>query len=110
MIGNLCVIIRRPCGEEVSTSGIRTAWATHAASLEASILLIEDGVFNGLDNPGYNGSLLKDFMGQSGKVYCHRKDLLERGLLEEDILNGVELVDTESVAEIVSASDGMLTF
>ena len=110
MIGNLCVIIRRPCGEEVSTSGIRTAWAIHAASLEASILLIEDGVYNGLDNAGYNTALLKDFIGQNGRVYCHRKDLLQRGLSEEDILSGIDLVEAESVAEVVGESDATVTF
>jgi sulfur relay (sulfurtransferase) DsrF/TusC family protein len=110
VIENLCVIIRRPTGEEVSTCGIRTAWATHAASLEASILLIEDGVFNGLDNPGYNTALLKDFINQNGKVYCYHKDMVERGIFEEGLLSGIHSVEAEFVAEIISESDATLTF
>ncbi|MEW6664214.1 MAG: DsrE family protein [Thermodesulfobacteriota bacterium] len=110
MIGNLCVMIRRPCGEEVSMCGIRTAWATHTAGLDASILLVEDGVYNGLDHPGYNAALLKQFIDQNGRVLCYRKDLLERGLSEKDILGGIDMVEAESVAEIVAESEATLTF
>lgn len=110
MIRNLCIIIRRPKGEEVSTSGIRTAWASYSSAFDSSILLIEDGVFNGLNNPCYNTELLKDFISQSGKVYCYRKDMVERGLTENDLLDGIEVIDEQRVAEIVSESDGTLTF
>jgi sulfur relay protein TusB/DsrH len=110
MIGSLCIIIRRPKGEEVSTSGIRTAWASYTSALDSSILLIEDGVFNGLNNPGYNTELLRDFISQNGKAYCYRKDMMERGLTESDLLDGIEVIEEERVAEIVSESDGTLTF
>ncbi len=110
MIGKLCIIIRRPKGEEVSTSGIRTAWASYTSALDSSILLIEDGVFNGLNNPCYNTELLKDFISQNGKVYCYRKDMTERGLSEKDLLNGIEVIEEPKIAEIVSESEGTLTF
>jgi len=110
MIGILCIIIRRPKGQEVSTSGIRTAWASYTSALDASILLIEDGVFNGLDNPGYNTEMLKDFISQNGKVYCYRRDMEERGLTASDLLDRIEVVEEERVAEIVSESEGTVTF
>jgi len=110
MIGTVCVMIRRPKGEEVSTHGIRTAWAMCSSGLEAHVLLVDDGVFNGLDNPGYNTELMKDFLKEGGRVYCHGKAAEERGLAQEQLLEGIEIIEDDRIAEIIRETEGTLTF
>ena len=110
MIGTLCVIIRRPKGEEASTLGIRTSWATYTSAIEATTLFIEDGVFNALDNPCYNTSLLKDLLNEGGKVYCYDKSMSERGLSEDDIMDGIELISDDGIAEMIEENEATLTF
>ncbi len=110
MIQSLCVMIRRPKGEEASTLGIRTAWAVHTAGLEANLLLLDDGVFTGLDNPGYNSSLMKDLLKEEGRVSCQAKALAERGLKQADLLEGIEVIEDDDIAEIIQEAEGTLSF
>lgn len=110
MIQTVCMMIRKPKGEELSTLGIRTTWAMCASAFEAQILLLGDGVFNGLDNPGYNTELLRDFLKEGGRVYCHGKAMEKAGLEQEQFLEGIEVIGDGRIAEIVREADGTLTF
>ena len=110
MIQSLCVMIRQPKGVEASSLGIRTAWAVHTAGLEAHLVLLDDGVFTGLDNPGYNSSLMKDLLKEDGRVSCLAKSLAERGLRREDLLEGIEVIEDDDVAETIQEAEGVLSF
>ena len=110
MIGSICVIVRRPKGEEISTLGIRTAWAGFAAALESSLLFIEDGVYSALDNSGYNTAMIKDYVKEGGKAYCFKKSMEERGLSEDDLMDGVDILSAEEVAEIIEEAESAAIF
>ena len=110
MIGSICVIVRRPMGEELSAMGIRTAWATFAAAIDSNLLFIDDGVYNALGNKGYNTSMIKDYLAEGGKVYCLEKSIAERGLLEENLVDGIEIVSDEDVAEIIEEAESSAIF
>ncbi|MBW2061619.1 MAG: DsrE family protein [Deltaproteobacteria bacterium] len=110
MIASMCVIIMRPQGEEVSTLGIRTAWANYSGAIDSNILFLEDGVYNALNNRGYNSDLLKDFIKEGGKAYCYQKSLKERGLPTANLMDGIEVISEEEVAELIEEAESTATF
>ena len=110
MIGSFCIIVRRPKGEERSTLGIRTAWATQAGALETKMLFIEDGVYNLLKNPGYNTELLQNFIKEGGLVYAVSSYLEERRLLPERLLEGVQVIPEEEIPDLILECDACSTF
>ena len=110
MIGSLLVVVRRPKGEEFSTLGIRTAWATHAAAIETKLLYIEDGVYNLIESPGYNTEMLKKFIGEGGAVYALRSHMEERGLTGEGFVQGVEIIPPEDVPDLVEECEASTIF
>lgn len=110
MIGNLCVILTKPQGMEYSTVAIRTAYTTYAGGADSSLVLVEDGVYNALQNEGYNQSMLKRFIDEEGPVYCLRSSLEERRLSEDRIVEGIKIVSSEEVAGLIQESDGVARF
>jgi len=110
MIGSLCVIVRRPKGEELSTLGIRTAWATHMAAIDTKLLYVGDGVYNLLPHPGYNTQMLLSYLKEGGAAYAVQSHLAERGLGVEELVEGVEVVADAEVADLVAECEASTTF
>jgi len=110
MIGSICIIVRRPKGEERSTLGIRTAWAAQAGAFETKMLFIEDGVYNLLNNPGYNTELLQNFIKEDGSVYTISTYLQERGLSAEQLLEGIQVIPEEEVPGLIMNCDVCTAF
>ncbi|NJB66492.1 tRNA 2-thiouridine synthesizing protein C [Desulfobaculum xiamenense] len=100
MIGSACWVVSKPLGVEASALGIRTAWATHQNGFETKLLFAEDGVWCLIGNPGYHTSMLEDFLGQDGEVYCIRQSLELRGIDEDALIDGVEVIDESDVREL----------
>ena len=105
MIGSICIIVRKPKGEERSTLAIRTAWATHAGAFDTKLLFIDDGVYNLLSHPGYNTEMLKAFLKEGGQAFAVSNDLQGRGLSADQILEGAQVIREEDVQEIIRDSD-----
>jgi sulfur relay protein TusB/DsrH len=110
MIGTISVIVRHAKGNELSTLGIRTAWATLSGALDCKLIYIEDGVYNLLPNPGYNTAILKDYIGEGGPVYALQSDVEARGLDPSEFVEGVELISAEQVAELIAETEANTIF
>lgn len=110
MIRSLCVIVRRPKGEELSTLGIRTAYAAHMGALDAKLVFVGDGVYNALSNPGYNAGMLADLLREDCPIYALGRDLAERGLDKGKVMEGVEIIGDAQVAELVAECAGVTAF
>ena len=110
MIASICILVTRPTGEESSTLGVRTVYASHMGGIEARILFLEDGVYNVLRNTGYNTDMLEKFINEGGKVYCVRCHLGERGLSEKGLIDGVILLSDENVSEILGECEAVMSF
>ena len=100
MINSACLIVSKPLGVEISALGIRTAWACHQNGFECKLVFAEEGVWCLTDKPGYHNSMIKDFLGEDGEVVCVREDLEKRGLDEDTLVDGVELIAADELAEI----------
>lgn len=110
MIDSICIIVKRPMGEEASTLGIRTSYATLMSSLETKLLFVGDGIYNLREAPGYNSTMLKEVLKEEGAVYCSAKSLENRGLVEGDLLEGVKVIPEEEVAAIIEECESVAVF
>lgn len=67
------------------------------------IILIEDGVYAAIESSG-KSSLLKDVAGDK-KLYLLGPDLLARGLSEDQMIDGVEVVDYNGFVKLTTEFD-----
>ncbi|OIO05945.1 MAG: hypothetical protein AUJ49_00510 [Desulfovibrionaceae bacterium CG1_02_65_16] len=105
MINSACLIVSKPLGVEASALGIRTAWACHESGFETKLLYAEEGVWCLTNTPGYHTSMLKDLISEDGEVFVTREDLEKRGLTEDDLFEGVTVIDAEEVAALCEDCD-----
>ena len=110
MIDSTCVIVRRPPGEEASSLGIRTAYATLMSAIDTKTLFIDDGIYNLLSDKGYNADMLREIIGAEGDVYCTRESMKVRGFSEEDLVEGVNMISEEEVARIIEECESVAMF
>ena len=100
MINSATFVVSKPLGVEQSALGIRTAWACHQNGFESKIIYSEEGVWCLTGNPGYHNSLLTDFIEEDGEVFVIKEDLDKRGLSEDNLVDGVEVIAAADVAEL----------
>lgn len=110
MIDSICVVVKRAQGDEKSTLGIRTSYATLMSALETKVLFMEDGVYNLLSGPGYNRSMIERVIHEEGEVYCTAECLKKRGLVREDLLEGVKVIPEGEVSEIIEECESVAVF
>lgn len=111
MLHSANVIVRTPPGEEAAVLGLRAAWAVMSnGGLDTRLVYMGDGVFNLLNLPGYAGTLLERFVSEGGGVSVLDKSLEERGLTEDDLIEGVSVVDADEIAGLVQDHDATVTF
>jgi tRNA 2-thiouridine synthesizing protein B len=73
------------------------------ASAGAAILLIEDGVYGAVKGAASEAKVTSA-MGDK-KVYALGPDLKARGLSEDRVIDGVEIVDYAGFVDLVEAND-----
>jgi len=110
MIDSICIIVKRPPGEEKSTLGLRASYATLMSAIDTKLLFIEEGVYGLLKNTGYNAEMLRDFIKEDGEVYCTQGSLDDKGLGQDDIVSGVRIIPEKEVAEIIEESNSVAMF
>jgi len=76
--------------------------AIHFSADGASILLIEDGVYGAMAGTAVEG-LVKGASGR--KFFALRSDVKARGISEDRLIDGVELVDYAGFVDLVESTD-----
>jgi len=105
----LIIIDRAPYGCENAFSGLYIVIACLNSSLDADVLLMEDGVYAAVANQvsgaiGYpNVEELSYLIFPEGSVFVHERSLKKRGLQEEDLVEAAEIINDEELHEILSA-------
>ncbi|MBC7110109.1 MAG: DsrE family protein [Archaeoglobi archaeon] len=110
----LCLTVG-PYGHEDAFAAIALGNAILARDMDISIVLRDDGVYVAHKNQDpskigvpNNLDILRDFIELGGKVYVSEGDMRERGLSEEDLIEGVEVIS--SYLELIESHDVILTF
>jgi sulfur relay (sulfurtransferase) DsrF/TusC family protein len=84
---------------------------------EATLYLKGDGVYLAIKNQnpndiGFPNNLdeLSDFVDLGGAVKLDRKSLSERGLVEDDLVKDVEIIETENFLDLLAEHDLIVDF
>ena len=77
----------------------------HVAA-DAGILLYEDGIYAGLKS----SSVEAQVSGTGAKVYVLGEDLKARGVAEDKLIDGIEVVDYAGFVDLVEKHDKVLAW
>lgn len=113
MVNSICVIIRHPpYGREDAYAGIRNAIVTQQNGLPTTLVFCGPGIWNlagdqrsgSIEMPS-NAAALSDFFVVGGKVYVDTVSLKEHDLSIDDLMEGVQVVSCEELAETILDHD-----
>ena len=112
------ILNHAPYGSEMTFNALRMAMALQAteARPELSLSLMADAVFCGMPNQmtpqGYYNieRMIKSLISKGAKVRACSSCVQARGLMELDLLEGVEMSTMPELAAQVAAADKVLTF
>jgi len=112
------ILNHAPYGSEMTFNALRMAMALQAteAKPELSLSLMADAVFCGMPNQmtpqGYYNieRMIKSLISKGAKVRACSSCVQARGLMELDLLEGVEMSTMPELAAQVAAADKVLTF
>lgn len=118
MVSSICVLIRKaPYGTEDAFAGLKLGLATIANGMETSVILLEDGVLNGLkhQDPKKIGmpsiaDAVVDLLSLDVKIYCVEDHLRARDVRKEDLMNDLILIDETQLTNLVLGCDAVTAF
>ena len=83
----------------------------------ATVLLLDDGIYFGVrgQNPRGLGVLsntifVEDFLQLDGRILALRSSLEKRGLHEEDLVEGIRIIDSPQLVKELASHRASLTF
>lgn len=115
----LTLICKAPYGREDSFAGLRFALSQIASGAmdKSDTILMEDGIYNALkgqksEDIGMPSNLeaTEDLLDMEGKVFCVKEDLNKREIVEENILDGVEIITKDRLPDLIQDYDVVVTY
>jgi len=126
MTKDILIIIRRgPYGGFQAAEGLRHANGAMSLGFRPIVVLLDDGVYLARtdQNPGQSewlalGEILEEVIARGlyekrdapAEFYVENESLLKRGLAPEKLVENLELIDHQKVAELMAATRLQLTF
>ena len=109
------LIIQRqpPYSGQHAYESLDLALAYTVMDVECALLFIDDGVWQLLRSqaPATQKSLIKNFAALPlygiEKLYVERESLLTRGITTSDIIDNVEVIDSEACRELIASTRGV---
>ncbi|UCH88625.1 MAG: DsrE family protein [Thermoplasmata archaeon] len=110
MVSVVIEISRPPFGSEHTFAGLYVASASLSKGIDVIVLLRGDGVYTGRKGqiepqekihlpPTEN--LVEDVIELSGRVVADNSALELRGIAAEELIEGIEILDTEGIHDII---------
>jgi sulfur relay (sulfurtransferase) DsrF/TusC family protein len=124
-MNSVCIVIRKaPYGALAAAEGVRHLIGAAAAGMEVSAVLVDDGIYvakHGQDSGDTGWTSLSTALQQAMApatrttsrripVYVHRPSAETRGVAHLDLTPGVELINDDRLAEILTDASGVLVF
>ncbi|MBU1158736.1 MAG: DsrE family protein [Candidatus Thermoplasmatota archaeon] len=113
----LVLVTRAPYGLEDAFAGLRMALAMSVNGMTTSVVLIEDGVYNGLGSQKpeavrmpSNAEATKELYDFDVPVYVVKEDLASRGIEESRLFEGLKVIPASEVKKLVSEHELVTTF
>lgn len=98
-------------------SAIQMGNALLAMLVPATMLLLDDGVYFGVKGQNPRGlglpnniNYIEDFLELEGRILALRSSLEKRGLYEEDLVEGIQIIDSPQLVKELASHRASLTF
>ena len=117
-MSKIAMILRRaPYGDINAAEAVRHALGAVSDDMEVSLILVDGGVLlarKGQDDTGTGftnlETTLKDCTEMGVEVFADNLSLIEHGLKEEDVVDGVKLTDEDAIATILKEAEKTMIF
>jgi sulfur relay (sulfurtransferase) DsrF/TusC family protein len=100
-----------------SFNAIQVGTAVLASEKNATMVLLDEGVYFGVKNQDpseiellNNTNYIKDFLELGGRILALEPSLKKRGLLDEDIIEGIQSIDHPQLVQEIEKHKASLTF
>jgi sulfur relay (sulfurtransferase) DsrF/TusC family protein len=116
---SLAILIRRPpYGQIHAAEAIRHLGGALGEALQTNVLLVDDGVYvaragQDASNTGFTSLVepLAKSIAKGARVYMHVPSAQARGLLNDpQMLPGVDCIDDDGFARLLSASETVMVY
>ena len=98
-------------------NAIQIGNAVLALEKNATIVLLDEGVYFGVNNQDpseiellNNTDYIQDFLGLGGRILALEPSLKKRGLLDDDIIEGIKMIDHSQLVQEIEKHNVSLTF
>ena len=105
------------CLFDDSFNAIQVGNAVLASEKNATMVLLDEGVYFGVKNQDPSGiellnntEYISDFLELGGRILALESSLKKRGLLDEDIIEGIRSIDYPQLVQEIEKHKASLTF
>lgn len=117
-MGTIAMILRKPpYGDINAAEAVRHALGAVSDDMEVSLILVDGGVLlarKGQDDTGTGFTnlemTLKDCTEMGVEVVADNLSLIEHGLKEEDVVDGVKVADEDAIATLLKEAEKTMIF
>jgi len=117
-MGTIAMILRKPpYGDINAAEAVRHALGAVSDDLKVSLILVDGGVLlarKGQDDTGTGFTNLEATLKDCGEmgvdIFADNLSLIEQGLKDEDIVEGVRAANESDIAEIIKKADSTMIF
>jgi len=113
----LVLITRPPYGLEEAFAGLRLALSTGVNGMKTSVVLMEDGVYNAIASQKSealkmpsNVEATKDLYDFDVQVHVVKEDLASRGIAESRLFEGLKVVPSSQLKQLIAEHNLVTTF
>ncbi len=100
-----------------SFNAIQVGNAVLATEKNATIVLLDEGVYFGVKNQDPSGielpnntNYIEDFLELGGRILALEPSLKKRGLQDDDLIDGIKIIDHSQVVQEIEKHKSSLTF
>ncbi len=117
-MSKIAMILRKaPYGDINAAEAVRHALGAVSDNLNVSLILVDGGVLlarKGQDDTGTGftnlETTLKDCKEMGVEVFADNLSLIEHGLKEENVVDGVKVADEDAIAAILNEAEKTMIF
>jgi sulfur relay (sulfurtransferase) DsrF/TusC family protein len=122
MNDSLCILVRRaPYGTIHAAEAFRHLVGALSFGLKVTMILVDDGVYMAKENQkaetfGWTSlskslnAFLSSKSGKNIKVYIHNPSIKSRGIKNNQLIKGIELINDERLVKFLGTSHSLMLF
>jgi len=119
MVNLVVEITHPPYGHENTFAGLYVALTSLAKGMNVTVILHGDGVYTALKGQSPEKKInvlsteaqIQDILAIGGKVIAYRDALIHRGIVKEEMIEGIEIYDSPEIYDMMlESTDKVIVF